>query len=156
LDDFDRPALAPQWNFVRNPAEGDVSLSARPGFLRVNGSAVSLSDAASPAAIVRRQQHFRVRCSTALEFAPRESNEEAGLTVRARAAFHYDLAVRRGAGATGREAVLTSHIAGAPTVVGRAPLGAGVVTLEVVAAEASYTFNVAVGKARSQRVGTLP
>jgi alpha-N-arabinofuranosidase len=154
LDDFDRPALAPQWIFVRTPAEADVSLAARPGFLRVVGSAVTLDDAASPAAIVRRQQHFRVRCSTALEFAPRENNEEAGLTVRASDAFHYDLAVRRGA--AGREAVLRSRIAGASTIAGRAPIGDGVVTLEVAADETSYSFYVATGKARSQLLGTLP
>jgi alpha-N-arabinofuranosidase len=154
LDDFDGGALAPSWNFVRNPDSGDVSLSARPGFLRIIGSAVTLNDVASPAAVVRRQQHLRVHCSTALEFAPRADSEEAGLTVRANEISRYDLTVRR-AGA-GREAVLTSRIAGAPTIVGRAPLGDGIVTLEVVADETWYTFNVAVGKARSQRLGALP
>ena len=156
LDDFDGAALGPAWNFVRTPNPADVSLSARPGFLRVIGSAATLTDVASPAAIVRRQQHFRVHCSTALEFAPHEINEEAGLTVRASDAFHYDLAVRRTVSGPGREAVLTSHVAGVSNVVGRAPLGDGVVGLEVVADETSYTFNVAVGKAKSQRVGALP
>jgi alpha-N-arabinofuranosidase len=154
LDDFDGHALAPSWNFVRNPHPGDVSLSARPGFLRITGSAVTLNDDASPAAVVRRQQHLRVHGSAALEFAPRADNEEAGLTVRANESTRYDLAVRRSA--TGREAVLTSRVAGASTVVGRAPLGDGVVTLEVVADASSYTFNVAVGKARSQSLGALP
>jgi len=156
LDDFDGGALAPAWNFVRTPHTADVSLSARPGFLRITGSAATLTDVASPAAIVRRQQHFRVHCSTALEFVPRAINDEAGLTVRASDAFHYDVAVRGAASGPGREAVLTSHIAGVSNVVGRAPLGDGVVTLEVVADETSYTFNVAVGKAKSQRLGALP
>jgi xylan 1,4-beta-xylosidase len=154
LDDFDGGDLAPSWNFLRNPHPGDLSLSARPGFLRITGSAVTLNDVASPAAVVRRQQHFRVHCSTALEFAPRADNEEAGLTVRANESSRYDLTVRRSA--AGREAVLTSRIAGAAAVVGRALLGDGVVTLEVVADETSYTFNVAVGKARSQPLGALP
>jgi xylan 1,4-beta-xylosidase len=153
-DDFDRPALALAWNFVRNPNAADLSLAARPGFLRLTGSAVALGDAASPALIVRRQQHFRVRCRAALEFAPRAANEEAGLTVRASDAFHYDLAVRRAG--TGREAVLTSHLAGAPTVVGRAPLPDGAVTLEVAADEASYSFAVSTGNAARQPLGALP
>jgi alpha-N-arabinofuranosidase len=152
-DDFDGPALGFDWNFVRNPNAGDVSLATRPGFLRVTGSATTLDDGASPAAIVRRQQHFRVRCRAALEFAPREMNEEAGLTVRASDAFHYDLTIRRSA--SGREAVLQSRNAGVSNIVGRAPIGDGTVTLEVAADEASYTFAVSVGGA-SHTLGTLP
>ena len=138
---------------MRNPNAGDVSLAARPGFLRVTGSAITLDDAASPAAIVRRQRHFRVRCRAALEFAPREMNEEAGLTVRASDAFHYDLTIRRGS--AGREAVLQSRNAGVSNVVGRAPIADGAVTLEVAADETSYAFAVSDGGA-SQALGTLP
>jgi alpha-N-arabinofuranosidase len=152
-DDFDRPALSLAWNFVRNPNPDDVSLAARPGFLRINGSAVTLDDVASPAAIVQRQRHFRVRCRAALEFTPREANEEAGLTVRASDAFHYDLAIRRSG--AGREAVLTSRVAGASTVVGRAPIPDGAVMLEVSADETSYTFAIGDGGGR-QVVGALP
>jgi alpha-N-arabinofuranosidase len=153
-DDFDRPALALAWNFVRNPNPADASLAARPGFLRLTGSAVTLDDVASPALVVRRQQHFRVRCRAALDFAPRAPNEEAGLTVRAREDSHYDLAVR--VGAAGREAVLSSRIAGTSTIVGRAPLPDGAVTLEVSTDETSYTFAVAAGANARQVLGTLP
>jgi alpha-N-arabinofuranosidase len=152
-DDFDRPALSLAWNFVRNPRPADVSLAARPGFLRLAGSAVSLDDPASPAAIVQRQRHFRLRCRTALDFMPREANEEAGLTVRASDAFHFDVGVRR-AGA-GREVVLSTRIAGKPAVVGRAPVPDGAVTLEVSADETSYTFAVAAPGGR-QVLGALP
>ena len=154
-DDFDRPALGFEWMSVRNPNAGDTSLSARPGFLRLTGSAITLDDVASPALVVRRQQHFRLRCRAQLEFAPREAGDEAGLTVRANETDRYDLAVRRGA--SGREAVLISRIAGVSTVVGRAPLnGDGAVTLEMTSDETSYTFAVATGSAAAQRLGTLP
>jgi alpha-N-arabinofuranosidase len=154
-DDFDRPALSLAWNFVRNPVAGDVSLAARPGFLRVAGSAATL-DGGSPAAVVQRQRHFRFRCRAALEFAPREANDEAGLTVRASDAFHFDLAVKRGA--AGREAVLSTRIAGASAVVGRAPLAAdGAVVLEVSADETSYTFAITgAGGSGRQVLGALP
>jgi alpha-N-arabinofuranosidase len=152
-DSFDQPALSLAWNFVRNPRAGDVSLTARDGFARITGSAVTLSDAGSPAAIVQRQRHFRLRARASLDFAPREANEEAGLTVRASDAFHFDLAVKRGA--AGREAVLSSRIAGTSAVVGRAPIPDGAVTLEVSADEASYTFAVGDG-AQRQVLGTLP
>ena len=74
--------------------------------------------------------------------------------MRASESFHYDLAVRRAA--AGREAVLTSRIAGASTVVGRAPLPDGPVTLEISADETSYTFAVSAGDAAAQTLGTLP
>ena len=154
-DDFDHPSLTPVWNFIRNPNPADASLTARPGFLRLTGSAISLDDMASPAAIVQRQRHFRVRCRAALEFTPREVNEEAGLTVRASDAFHFDVGVRNNAGA--REAVLSTRIAGKSAVVGRMPLPDGPVVLEVSATETSYTFTVGGGGAAAQQVlGVLP
>ena len=110
---------------------------------------------ASPAAIVQRQRHFRVRCRAALEFEPRQANEEAGLTVRASDAFHFDVGVRNNAGA--REAVLSTRIAGASAIVGRVPLPDGPVMLEVSATETSYTFTVgAAGAAATQVLGVLP
>ena len=128
-DDFDAGALAPAWSFLRNPDGADLSLTARPGHLRLVGSPVTLDEIGSPAQILRRQQHFRVRCRAALDFSPRAPNEEAGLSVRANESFRYDLAVRLGA--SGREAVLSSRIAGVSTAVARAPLPDGVVMLEV-------------------------
>jgi xylan 1,4-beta-xylosidase len=155
-DDFDHPALSLAWSYVRNPHAGDVSLAARPGFLRLMGSAVTLNDVASPAMIVRRQRHFRMRCRATLAFAPREENEEAGLTVRANEFFHYDLSVRKTAAGAGREAVLTSRAAGASTVVARAPLPDGPVTLDLSSDETSYSFAITAGGAPPQTLATLP
>jgi alpha-N-arabinofuranosidase len=153
-DDFDAPALAPAWSFVRNPDAADVSLTARPGHMRLVGSPVTLDEIASPALVVRRQQHFRVRCRAALDFAPRAPNEAAGLTVRGNESFRYDLAVRLGP--SGREALLTSRIAGVSTPVARAPLpAAGAVELEVVTDETSYEFKLTAG-AETVLLGKLP
>jgi len=152
-DDFDAGALAPVWSFVRNPDAADLSLTARPGHLRLVGSPVTLDEIASPAQVVRRQQHFRVRCRAALDFSPRATNEEAGLSVRANENFRYDLAVRLGV--SGREAVLTSRVAGVSTVTARAPLSDGVVTLEVVADETSYEFTVTAAETTTA-LGKLP
>jgi xylan 1,4-beta-xylosidase len=152
-DEFDHQALGLAWNFLRNPDERDHTLVERPGFLRLVGSAVSLDDVGSPALIARRQQHFDVRCRTALEFSPRRPNEEAGLTVRANESFRYDLAVRLGA--AGKEAVLTSRLRGASTVVKRAPLGDGPIHLEVVATDQAYSFSAEAG-GKTTAMGTLP
>jgi xylan 1,4-beta-xylosidase len=152
-DDFDAGALAPAWQSVRNPDPADLSLTARPGHLRLVGSPVTLNDIGSPAQIARRQQHLRVRCRAALDFSPRAPNQEAGLSVRASDSFHYDLSVCLGA--AGRAAVLTSRVAGGSTVIARAPLSDGLVTLEVVADETSYTFS-AMTEATTTTLGTLP
>jgi xylan 1,4-beta-xylosidase len=155
-DQFDRSTLRATWNFVRNPDPRDVSLSERPGTLRLWGSPVTLDQIASPALIVRRQQHFNVRIRTQLEFVPLQPNEDAGLTIRANEDFRYDLTVRLGPGRTQRrEAVLTSRINGVSTVVGRVWLGDGPVQLSVTAVEDSYRFEVQVGR-KTVTIGKLP
>jgi xylan 1,4-beta-xylosidase len=152
-DDFDGRDLLPGWNFVRNPDAASWSLVARPGFLRLIGSPVTLDDVGSPAFVGRRQQHFRVRCRTALDFSPAGPNEEAGLTVRANERFHYDLAIR--SGPSGRMATLRSRTRGRSRVTGRAVLPPGPLTLEVRATEDRYWFGVQAGR-RSFRIGDLP
>jgi alpha-N-arabinofuranosidase len=153
-DDFDGRSLGPAWSFVRNPDPRDWSLAERPGFLRLWGSAIALDEVASPALVGRVQEHFAVRVRAQLDFAPKKPTEEAGLTVRANESFRYDLAVRA-TGGTGREAVLTSRLAGKSTVVARAPIGDGPVRLEVAADESSYRFAAEAGGKRAA-LGSLP
>ncbi len=93
-DDFAQAKLAHHFVFVRNPNPRDWSLTARPGFLRLLGSAGSPSQAQPLSAVLTRQCHFSIRARTLLEFAPRGPNEEAGLLVRADEANHYLLRVR--------------------------------------------------------------
>ncbi|MEX2091434.1 MAG: glycoside hydrolase family 43 protein [Pirellulales bacterium] len=92
-DEFDGDSLALEWNFLRNPHDGDWSLTERPGFLSLNGSAVTLSDQDSPAFVGRRQTGLACRVATQLEFNPASENEEAGLVVRGNDANHYELGV---------------------------------------------------------------
>lgn len=97
-DDFDAPKLAFQWNSLRNPHPELSSLTERPGFLRLRGSADGLDDVASPAWLGRRQCHFVVGAATRLEFEPQGDNEEAGLVVRMNERHHYELFVTLRAG----------------------------------------------------------
>jgi alpha-N-arabinofuranosidase len=92
-DDFTADKLGLEWNFVRNPHDGDWSLTERPGYLRLHGSAVSLSDRDSPAFVCRRQTALACTASTCLTFAPTSENEEAGLAIRGNDANHFDLGV---------------------------------------------------------------
>jgi xylan 1,4-beta-xylosidase len=93
IDEFEDNQLHYCWNFLRNPQEIDWSLEARPGWLTLHGSAVTLNDIASPAFIGRRQQHFNCTVSTLLSFDPVYEGEEAGLTVYMNEQFHYEIAL---------------------------------------------------------------
>ncbi len=97
-DDFDQPTLTPTWQHLRNPHAEDYSLSARPGHLRLHGSAVTLDDRDSPAFVCRRQQHFNALVSCRLDFQPQRDHEEAGLSIFANERFHYDVLITRRAG----------------------------------------------------------
>lgn len=92
-DDFDSDKLALQWNFLRNPYEDDFSLIVRPGYLRLNGSAVTFNDQDSPAFVGRRQTDFDCVASTLIEFNPNSENEEAGLVVRGFDRFYYTIGI---------------------------------------------------------------
>jgi beta-xylosidase/GH35 family endo-1,4-beta-xylanase len=92
-DDFNSDTLALQWNYLRNPYDGDVSLTARPGYLRLNGSAVTLNDQDSPAFVGRRQTDLACQFSARLDFVPTTENEEAGLVIRGNDKNHYDIGV---------------------------------------------------------------
>src|SRR5690606_33827774 len=76
-DDFTLPELRPCWNFLRNPRAETWSLTARPGWLRLTGSAHTLDDLASPAFMGRRQQHADCSAAARLDFWPQNPNEEA-------------------------------------------------------------------------------
>jgi alpha-N-arabinofuranosidase len=152
-DDFDARELSPAWSFLRNPEPGSASLEERRGFLRLIGTAATLDDVGAPAFVGRRQEHFRVRCRAALEFEPREANEEAGIAVRANEGFHYGLAV--GLGPQGRTATLRARTASRTRMVGRALLPPGPIVLELSATEERYSFAVRAGT-WTCRLGELP
>jgi len=152
-DDFDLPKLRHDWQFVRNPVARDWSLKARPGFLRLIGSSATLDDVTAQSAVVRRQQHFDCVCRTKLDFNPKSENEEAGLFVRAREGFHYDLSLRRVNGE--RRLELFSTINGKRCSIGSAKAGSGPIELEVAADARKYTFTGFIGK-RRHTLGSLP
>ena len=58
-DDFDADVLHPWWNFLRNGGEANWSLSERPGWLALRGTACTLNDVGTTAFVGRRQQHPR-------------------------------------------------------------------------------------------------
>lgn len=97
-DDFTSFELASCWNYLRNPDPALYSLTARPGFLRLHGSAHGLDDVASPAWVGRRQRQFSMLATTALEFRAASECEEAGIVLRMNERHHYEMFVTLRAG----------------------------------------------------------
>ena len=136
--------LPPAWAFVRNPDPRSWSLRARPGCLRLWGTAATLRDVGAPALVCRRQERFDLTVRAQLEFEPRHENEHAGLCIRASEQFHVALVV--GLARYGRELRLVRTLAGRSTTIGSIALGRGPVTLEVAATPRHYAFRGGTGR----------
>jgi alpha-N-arabinofuranosidase len=152
-DEFNPPALGLQWNFLRNPYAADFSLTERPGWLRLNGSAVILNDQDSPAFVGRRQTDLACRASTRLSFNPQHENEEAGLVVRGNEKNHYEIGITLKNGK--RQGFFRKTLDGKIVEpIQYEEIGAGDVILSVVASPLAYEFFCQPAKGPAQRLGT--
>jgi xylan 1,4-beta-xylosidase len=139
-DEFDQPALAPQWFFLRTPRSDFWSLSDRSGWLRLQLHPERLSERVNPSFIGRRQQHIHFSAQTMLEFTPRNEHECAGLALVQNDQFHFCFVVTR----TDRPVIrLIKRAAGIEEILAEQPLEAGRVCLKVEAHEQAYSFSVA-------------
>lgn len=151
-DEFDAPQLALCWNHLRNPQSGSWSLAERPGYLRLYGNALTLSDVDAPAFVGRRQQHLHCRATCQLDVAPTNDHDEAGLTVFMNDRHHYEIAVRRVGGQ--RCIIARRQIGSLRSVVAIRELPAGPVSLSITADPAQYTLAYAVAGDEAQPLAT--
>lgn len=92
-DDFDSPALGPQWAGLRVPAdESWLSLGERPGYLRLRGRE-SQHSLFEQSLVAKRLQAFRCTAETCVEFDPRHFTQAAGLVCWYDTRTHYYLRV---------------------------------------------------------------
>lgn len=142
-DDFDRPQLAPLWNFLRTPNATNWSLQEQVGSLTLYGVPATLSDIGVPTFVGRRQQHFLCEASTRLTFAPQRDGEEAGVTVYMNDRFHYEIAVTRIAGV--RKVIFRRQIGSLWKVENEAPWTTDSIVLTVKADANRYSFGFSSG-----------
>ncbi len=90
-DEFNAAKLRLAWQYLRNPVETNYSLTELPGWLRLHGSAVTLTDVDTPTFIGQPQTALNCRAATLLSFHPRGTNEEAGLVLRGNDKNHYEI-----------------------------------------------------------------
>lgn len=152
-DDFDAAKLAPTWSFVRNLEAARLSLTERPGWLRLKGSTVTLDDPDfPPVSVLRRQQHLEAEAVTLVSFNPTRTGEEAGIAVRQNERHHYEIGIRR-ASTGGREVYLRYRIGGINTVAAAESIGEGPVRLRVRAMPEIYRYSYAVGTGAFRDLG---
>lgn len=138
-DDFVIPTLNLCWNFLRNPYSDDWSLTDRSGWLRLNGSAVTLDDADSPAFVGRRQQHLACRVTVGLDFEPKTAGDEAGLTILMNNSHHYEIAVGFQNGT--RCVFVRRRIGDLAAVVAQETIDAGLIELQIESDLDRYIFS---------------
>lgn len=138
-DDFTAPNLRLCWNFLRNPDPTSWSLSERPGWLRLSGSARTLNDLASPAFLGRRQQHFACDARALLNFVPVNAGDEAGLTVLMNEQHHYEIAMTRLEGGIG--IIVRRRIGDLTALVAAETIEADTVELAIQARADTYIFS---------------
>ena len=152
-DEFDQPQLGVQWVHLRSPARERWSQTDRPGVLRLKGSNATLDDVASPAFVARRQEHFRMRAATQLDFTPAGESQMAGLVLRQNEDNHYTLRIT---GAPQRRIELATRVAGVSTVLASQAIDAGLVTLQIESFPDRYEFSFSIGAGSAQSIGNAP
>ncbi len=152
-DEFDSAQLSPRWIFVRNPVEQNYSLTERPGWLRLHGSAVTLNDQDTPTFVGRRQTDLDCLASTKLDFQPQHTNEEAGLTLRGNDRNHFDAVVtfRDSKREVGLRKILDGH-SSEPVEFHEA--GPGEIILSIKAAPLGYEFFFTGADGKEMSLGT--
>jgi xylan 1,4-beta-xylosidase len=138
-DEFTSEKLNLCWNFLRNPDEASWSLKKKPGSLTLTGNSHTLDEAASPAFIGRRQQHFNCTATVTLDFNPASDNETAGITVLMNEKHHYDLYIQKEGNV--RYILLRYRIGSLIHIEKKAKLPSGPVQLRINAKQLLYTFS---------------
>ena len=154
-DDFTGP-LGPTWDHLRNPVRESYSTSEREGWLTLHGTAVGLSENASPTFVGRRQQHLSCRIATRIDFAPHRAGEEAGLVLYRHPQHRYEMGLRAASG--GREVFLRQTVGpsvSAVTATARVS-PSGPVVLQVDAEPTEYTFSWGPSASALRPLGSAP
>ena len=135
--------LGLEWNYVQNPEVKRYSLDARPGFLRLEGSALILGKGdGSPTFVGRRLQHMYFTSTTRIEFEPGNENEAAGM-VLLNNGTHFDLLIKRSNG----KRVLTARLQFGSVIYesDEVVLASGPVNLRIEGAHSAFIFSYAQG-----------
>jgi alpha-N-arabinofuranosidase len=136
-DNFDSPTLALHWNSLRTPPDEFMSLTERPGYLRLRLRPQKMSEQTNPSFVGRRQQHIHFTAQAKFDFVPQNENECAGLTLAQNNNFHFLFVVTRESETIVR---LIKRAHGVEETLVERPVHAGEMYLKVETHEQDYHF----------------
>jgi xylan 1,4-beta-xylosidase len=90
-DDFSETSLQSDWNTIGPLGLGVMSLTERPGYLRLYGQPYGLSFKETTAFVGRRQTEWRTESTAKLDYHPKAEGDQAGLTIFMSPQYHYDI-----------------------------------------------------------------
>ncbi|NDV69473.1 glycoside hydrolase family 43 protein [Dysgonomonas sp. 25] len=93
--EFDTEKLGLEWQYLRNPARDNYSLTERKGSLRMQASPYTLDETKPVSFVGRRQTQHDFRAETQLAFESSKEHEEAGMTLIQSNTHHYDLLTKK-------------------------------------------------------------
>ncbi|MFV0592926.1 MAG: glycoside hydrolase family 43 protein [Draconibacterium sp.] len=140
--DFKEKQLGLEWNYIQFPVKSNYSLSERPGFLRLKGSAEKIAQYNTSTFVGRRVTDLNFTATTQIEFDPSAENEEAGFTLLNNG-MHFDLMVQKEAGQRYVQAEL--KFGSLVYKSDKVEIKPGPVKLRIKGDSASYSFQYAQG-----------
>ncbi|MDF1576642.1 MAG: glycoside hydrolase family 43 protein [Bacteroidales bacterium] len=138
--DSGRPGL--EWNYFRFPVYGNYSVTERPGYLRLKGSAVKIGDNDTPTFVGRRLQDMFFSAVTSLDFNPDNENEAAGMILLNNGS-HFDIMVGRSGGK--RILSVTLQFGSLTHESKKVEIGPGPVSLKIKGGKTIFTFSYSQG-----------
>ena len=130
--------LGSDWNTIGPAGMTVVSLTERPGYLRLHGQPDGLSFQKTTAFVGRRQTEWNTVSTVTMEFKPRAEGDRAGLTIFMSPTYHYDICkVWRG----GKTYVqLVKQVDDLHVVAAEAEVGTGPLQLRIESDALQYRF----------------
>jgi len=137
-DEFMETKLGSDWNTIGPAGMTVVSLTERPGYLRLHGQPDGLSFQKTTAFVGRRQTEWNTVSTVTMEFKPRAEGDRAGLTIFMSPTYHYDICkVWRG----GKTYVqLVKQVDDLHVVAAEAEVGTGPLQLRIESDALQYRF----------------
>lgn len=151
-DEFSEQSLRLEWNTIGPQGLRNISLTERPGFLRLHGQPGGFSFTQPTAFVGRRQTEWWTTSTVRMEFDPRDDAEQAGLTVFMSPLFHYDLCETRGAGQ--RFVQVVKQVGDIHVVAAQIPVPPGPLLLRIESDPLLYHFSYAESDGVWHEVGT--
>ncbi len=138
---FDKDKLGFEWQYLRNPARENYSLTERKGYLRMSASPYTLNERESPSFIGRRQTEHDFSASTLLEFNSSSDNEEVGMTLIQNSGHHYDLLFKKSGNQT--VAQLRVHVGSLSYVAAEQVISGNQILFKIQGTPMQYIFSFA-------------